>query len=111
MNITGTFVITRMLRELKQQFRSYECLVSQCISLLRSKKRNILFEVSLIRKIHLLRWCRNCSSLKRLHNPVKHCGLSSRRSRVQIPAGAITTQIEFTIAGFVPTMKKLTNIF
>jgi hypothetical protein len=30
--------------------------------------------------------------LKQLHNPVKHCGLSSRRSRVQIPAGAITTQ-------------------
>jgi hypothetical protein len=24
-----------------------------------------------------------------LHNPVKHCGLSSRRSRVQIPAGAL----------------------
>jgi hypothetical protein len=25
---------------------------------------------------------------KKLHSPVKHCGLSSRRSRVQIPAGA-----------------------
>jgi hypothetical protein len=24
-----------------------------------------------------------------LHNTVKHCGLSSRRSRVQIPAGAL----------------------
>ncbi len=32
-----------------------------------------------------LRWCR---STQRLHSPVKHCGLSSRRSRVQIPAGA-----------------------
>jgi hypothetical protein len=30
--------------------------------------------------------------LEQLHNPVKHCGLSSRRSRVQIPAGAIPTQ-------------------
>jgi hypothetical protein len=26
---------------------------------------------------------------RQLHNPVKHCGLSSRRSRVQIPAGAL----------------------
>jgi len=32
---------------------------------------------------------------KRLHNPVKHCGLSSRRSRVQIPAGAIVIIISF----------------
>jgi hypothetical protein len=25
---------------------------------------------------------------EKLHSPVKHCGISSRRSRVQIPAGA-----------------------
>jgi hypothetical protein len=34
----------------------------------------------------VLRWC---SNQYWLHSPVKHCGLSSRRSRVQIPAGAL----------------------
>ena len=41
-----------------------------------------------------------------LHNTVKHCGLSSRRSRVQIPAGALHNSnmilIDITISKYPP---------
>ena len=45
-----------------------------------------------------------------LHNTVKHCGLSSRRSRVQIPAGALHNSRMISIDTHIIS-KALTSIF
>jgi hypothetical protein len=56
-----------------------------------------------------LRWCR---STQRLHSPVKHCGLSSRRSRVQIPAGAshLFRHVKILTSSAITTNKKLQDL-
>jgi hypothetical protein len=45
-----------------------------------------------------------------LHNTVKHCGLSSRRSRVQIPAGALHNNTMISIDTYIIS-KVFTSIF
>src|SRR3954452_2697305 len=87
---------TKFLQGQKQASKSYEYKLK---SLIRKKiiylmEREIPLISSLIPNFNLTEFSKNnheggVEAIKeKLHSPVKHCGLSSHRSRVQIPAGA-----------------------